>query len=270
MQTNALSPNGRRLASALRNGAVQLWTVSRGQKSPILERDLRPPASSAAQPLLTWAASGDYLAARLDNVYVWNGTTGELVGTLSFPSQPDPIALSPDGRLLAVGLVPEGSRAFGQMSSGTRPFNSRIELWDVASGTRISGWDAHKEWISDLAFSPDGQVLASANVDNTAKLWHVPTGTLKANLLGHTLGVFGVAFSSDSRTLATAGRDALKLWNVETSLELMTLERPGGDRVLFSEKDLALVFQGDVGFTIRRAPSFAEIEAAEAARAKDR
>lgn len=115
------------------------------------------------------------------------------------------------------------------------------------------------------------------NLDNTAKLWHVPSGKLKADLTSHTVAVFGVAFSSDGRTLATAGGDASKLWNVETGQELITLAQIGILPVFSSDGRVLAFADGrspldPEGQAIRfwRAPSLAEIEAAEAAKARNR
>jgi WD40 repeat protein len=128
----------------------------------------------------------------------------------------------------AAAFVPEGEHVLSVALPGyPRAANPIVELWDVRSGRRLSADVAGREWTMDLAFSPDGKFLASANSDNTARLWHVPSGKVKADLTGHTLAVFGVGFSRDSRTLATAGGDAAKLWNVETGQELMTLAQKG-------------------------------------------
>ena len=59
-----------------------------------------------------------------------------------------------------------------------------------------------------VAFSPDGQRLASASLDNTIKIWDATTGDCQATLEGHSNAVISIAFSPDGQRLASASRDS--------------------------------------------------------------
>ena len=87
----------------------------------------------------------------------------------------------------------------------------------------------HSDFVSSVAFSPDGKTLASGSFDSTVKLWDVATGTEMRTLQGSSaynsppLGgyVFSVAFSPDGLTLASGGNDKIvRLWDVATGAEL--------------------------------------------------
>jgi WD40 repeat protein len=116
------------------------------------------------------------------------------------------IALSPDGWLLAVAS-----------SLG-------IYLYDAETleEVRFIQTDA---WVSSVAFSPDGQTLASGSEDKTVRLWRVADGALLRTLEGHTDSVWSVAFSPDGQTLASGGGSTtVRLWRVSDGALLRTLK----------------------------------------------
>ena len=78
-----------------------------------------------------------------------------------------------------------------------------MKLWDVDTGQEKPSLTGHTSWVRSVAFSPDGQTLASGSRDDTVKLWDVDTGQEKASLTGHTSSVYSVAFSPDGQTLAS-------------------------------------------------------------------
>jgi WD40 repeat protein len=79
--------------------------------------------------------------------------------------------------------------------------------------TRLPG---HTGEVRDVAYSPDGRVLASAGGDATVHLWNVRTRTpIGDPLTGHTGMVNGLEFSLDGTVLATASYDrTVRLWDV--------------------------------------------------------
>jgi len=82
----------------------------------------------------------------------------------------------------------------------------------------------HTNEVLDVAFSPDGRLLATASGDKTARLWDPATGEHLRTLTGHTWWVRDVAFSPDGRLLATASADrTARLWDLATGEPLRTL-----------------------------------------------
>jgi len=68
--------------------------------------------------------------------------------------------------------------------------------------------------VNAVAFSPDGQTLASGSNDYTVKLWDVNSGRELRSLEGHSRSVNAVAFSPDGRTLASGSADGqVRLWD---------------------------------------------------------
>ena len=76
-----------------------------------------------------------------------------------------------------------------------------------------------------MAFSPDGQRLASASEDQTVKIWDSATGKELFALKGHAGWVASVAFSPDGQRLASASMDqTVKIWDSATGKELFALK----------------------------------------------
>jgi WD40 repeat protein len=98
----------------------------------------------------------------------------------------------------------------------------------------------------DIAFSPDGRLLASAtgfiSGDESVKLWDVATGQLVHQLTGHTELLYQVAFSPDGKTLASSSKDnTIRLWDLTTGTTLRTIT-PAGPAFAFSPDGKVLAY----------------------------
>ena len=83
---------------------------------------------------------------------------------------------------------------------------------------------ANRHPVSALAFSPDGEWLASASFDRTVELSDSTTGELRPHLDLHTGNVECVAFSPDGRRLASGGEDrTVRVWDATTGREVLGL-----------------------------------------------
>ncbi|ABU59539.1 WD40 domain-containing protein [Roseiflexus castenholzii] len=157
-----------------------------------------------------------------------------------------PVAYSPDGRLLAVGISEAVSlhdattlddlgtwfdhtgkitslawSADSTLLASGASDDNEIRIWDVSTGRVVRRLSGHTGWIRSIAFAPNGTLLASGSTDQTVRIWDAATGQLLATLSGHTGFIGGVVFSPDSTTLASASRDgSVRLWDVASGREI--------------------------------------------------
>jgi WD40 repeat protein len=76
---------------------------------------------------------------------------------------PTPLAISNDGTILAVGSNP------------LRDVENAIRLWDTRNGKLLGVCKGHSQGVRWLAFSPDGETLASVSDDSNLRFWDVRT-----------------------------------------------------------------------------------------------
>jgi WD40 repeat protein len=162
----AFSPDGQTLASgsgSLNEGEIILWDVATGQP-------LGEPLAGHMSVVTSVAFSldGKTLASgSLDaSIILWDVERGEQQATLAgHTSDVWSVAFSPDGQTLASGSCAQ--------RDGSNCTQGEIILWDVASGERQAILEGHKSLVLSMAFSPDGQTLASGSNDETIRLWDV-------------------------------------------------------------------------------------------------
>ncbi len=82
---------------------------------------------------------------------------------------------------------------------------------------KIRQFEGHTARVNSIAFSPKGNIAASASDDMTAWLWNWETGKRIVELEGHPDMVTAVAFSSDASRLVTGCKDGvLRVWGGKT------------------------------------------------------
>jgi WD40 repeat protein len=71
-------------------------------------------------------------------------------------------------------------------------FDSELSSWhqvpqvEESWGTELQTLEGHSHWVESVAFSPDGQQLASGSSDKSIKLWDPTTGDLHQTMVGHS------------------------------------------------------------------------------------
>src|SRR2546429_5219227 len=87
----------------------------------------------------------------------------------------------------------------------------------------------HSDEITQIAWSPNGRILASGSKDTTIRLWDAQTGQALRSLKGHSFSVHGIAGSRDGHILFSGSGDkTIQLWNTQTGQALQTLTGHSG------------------------------------------
>ncbi len=109
----------------------------------------------------------------------------------------------------------------------TANWDGKINLWrNNPDGIQkiVNTLSGHKDTISQIKYSPDGKLIASASWDKTIKLWNAENGKLIDSLIGHQDGVNSIAFSPDGQTLISGSEDrTIKLWDLTNFQLIKTL-----------------------------------------------
>ena len=162
--------------------------------------------------MLSFSPDGNWLAAACDKgvVGAWNIDTGAWQELQRYEWEHwARIAFSPNENLLAVAAA----------------VDPKISIWRLDRSKRIAEFPAARD-IQAIAISPDGKVLAAAEVENAVSLWELPSGSPLAVLRGHAGRVGSIAFSPDGSTLASASDDGtVRLWNVPGQRELFAISQ---------------------------------------------
>ncbi|MBE9145860.1 serine/threonine-protein kinase [Planktothrix mougeotii] len=119
----------------------------------------------------------------------------------------------------------------------TPPQQQRVQPLRSPSWRCIHTLTGHRNAITGVAFSPDGETLASGSQDQTIEIWRLESGKRWYTLVGHSNWITTIAFSPDSKTLASGSRDqTIEIWDMTKGKRWYTLtgHQDGVEAVAFS------------------------------------
>jgi WD40 repeat protein len=195
--------------------APSLWNPSTGEWLQTLEG----PEDGVFR--VAYSPDGSRLAgASRDNlVYVWDVNSGELLLSLAGHG-PGTIAEGLLSGVIDVAFSPDGARLASAGADGV------AKVWDAETGEELLAFTNHTAGLHNLAYSPDGRLIATTSYrdDATVRVWDAKTGEERFVLHGHSGDTWGVAFSPDSSRLVSGGDfGILKVWSMSTGEELYSI-----------------------------------------------
>jgi WD40 repeat protein len=249
-----LSPDGTRAAFAFGDGSIRLAETVQAKSIASWPTPARLGGLRFSEDTTLLVSLGADRTVRL-----WEVATHQQrwSATLANDAVPWAVAISAHNELLYVG----DDRGW-------------VRVLDMRTGKAVRDFKAHNAWVSGLTLSADaGTLVTCCAREETAKVWLLAaTNRPPVTLPSSFSGVFGVTLSPDARRLAVVtGDGTVKLWDLATYREITRF--PGkygsGNGLAFLPDGNTLVLCGRNGIYVWRAPSWAEIEAADAKLAKE-
>jgi serine/threonine protein kinase/WD40 repeat protein/tetratricopeptide (TPR) repeat protein len=193
----AFSPNGGQLAMGYGDGAVIIYDVQTGLETQRLKLDITPYT-------MDFHPDGDKLAAASQEqgqVRVVRLSTGEQLLSAVAPFAIFQVDWRSDGSLLAAACA-----------------RGKVCLWNLVTGIQHAILDGHQADVEGLAFTPNGDLLASYAYDGTSRLWDPWTGSEVVQIQGRVNHI-----SRDSRRLAGRRGQTMFVCELATGRECRTL-----------------------------------------------
>ncbi|HWG43464.1 MAG TPA: protein kinase, partial [Gemmataceae bacterium] len=264
----AFSPDSKLLATIgtenTNKGELKIWDLAQGKDTFTFTADTFDLLTAVA-----FSSDGKYLATCITTMLpqkkgilkIWDTANWKELDKLPVPTGPvTAFAFSPDSRLLAAnfgdgkikafdlksgavvlavtGWVDGGGHAAYQQLLNFSPDSKRlalagfyhVQVWDLPTKAQILDLRGHTSQVLAVAFSPDGQYLASGAADHTVRLWDLKAAQ-RPRALRDGNNVFDhVAVSPDGEVIATAGHaptgiitGQIKLWKTATGELLRAL-----------------------------------------------
>ena len=124
-----------------------------------------------------------------------------------------------------------GEREVGIEGHSNATASSQQDEVSIPTLTSYRTLQGHSGWVTAVAFSSDGQRLASGSWDHSVKIWDVATGRAVRTIEDGTKGIQALALSSDGRWLAAESADNdVTLWNVANERDIRTLSDTAASR----------------------------------------
>lgn len=254
----AFSPDGKTLAvgvlSGLGHDRIRLFDPATGN-----ERILSNRMDKVHE--VRFLADGKTLASTsADKTFrLWQPAEGKVIRVVALGRTPQ--AMSPDGSVVASRLEREPTR----LGTGRPVREEIVELCDTSNG-KVRHQLKHDAHVAQVAWSPDGALVAVGTYSGPLYLWDAVTGKLRQRWPAPT--AFSMAFSPDGKTLATGDDDCtVKLLQVANGrlIRQLGISEPErhdsfGSSILIitvspDGKSIASAFAGQSAFTVWDASS---------------
>ncbi|MCD6310712.1 MAG: WD40 repeat domain-containing protein, partial [Candidatus Eremiobacteraeota bacterium] len=189
------TPDGSRLVSSSSDESARIWDIKSGNCLAVLfspsltvrDVDVFPDEKTAI------SGSNEGLLEIFDII------AGKQTSFIPQTSGVSSVTTSPDGKTFACGL-----------RDGT------LLIYDTQTRKILIDFRAHRDIITGLEYSPDGNYIATAGADDQAKIWEL-NGKLFRTLIRHNDSLTDITWSPDGKNVTTSSWDGRAIiWNVKS------------------------------------------------------
>jgi WD40 repeat protein/serine/threonine protein kinase len=196
----AFTPAGEAFAYSAPGGKIRILNAQTGAERLTLE------GLTGQVHNLAFSSDGSHLAAadRTGRVVVWESTGGREIASAQIGQM----------QMLRIRFSLDGKR-LGIAGNSMRLVSGEARILDLASG-QVTELLGHTLLVNDIAFSADGQRVATGSSDRTVRIWDAGTGTGMEilTLHGHTQAIQSVRFLSNGHRLISGSSDGtVRVWD---------------------------------------------------------
>ena len=269
-----------------------------------VELSRKPVTQARRQPVITAMSASPWAPlvaiGGLKQILLYHTDTEELLGILACPEgQPADLKFSRNGKLLLAGTGrggQSGQVVVWEIETGKRlmtvgkefdtvlacdisPDQTRVamggpdrlvKIFSTSDQTLQHKLKKHTDWVTALAFSPNGEFLATGDRNGGLVIWDGDSGQELTTLAGHKGSISGISWRDDSKFLASSSEDGsikvwdpqegkpARTWNAHTGGVLSVQYSHEGKLVSCGRDNLSTLWEGN-GSKVRSAEALGEI-----------
>ncbi len=210
------SPDGAYIASGSQDGECQVWTADKGKLIFSIHSTLQPPISDDFVQSIVWSRHNPpriaigFVDGTLQILDINNRQrTGSLAKSYATNGV---LSWSPDEKYLAVC---------------TNIIDHNVIIYEVATWNIVTTYQEHTDSVHVVAWSPDGNYVASGSQDTTIRVWEPLSGKTRMIYKEHSGNITAINWSNDSTKIVSTAQDyVVRIWQPEQGNTLYTHQYP--------------------------------------------